>query len=145
MLSRDQLLELAGSNAAYGYDRSVDILISRLRRKMEDDSRSPKLILTIRGGGYQFVPGSQHRMKRFLPQSLPSWILLILIAGLLTMQIATLSIVSRDRAENNNMLELFRLNERAYTLAKALYAAPEPERKRLASALSNTASPISRI
>lgn len=56
MLSRDQLQELAGSSAAYGYDRSVDILISRLRRKMEDDSRSPKLILTIRSGGYQFVP-----------------------------------------------------------------------------------------
>ena len=56
MLSRDQLLELVGNNAAYGYDRSIDILISRLRRKMEDDSRSPKLILTIRGGGYQFVP-----------------------------------------------------------------------------------------
>ncbi len=56
MLSRDQLLELAGSNVAYGYDRSIDILISRLRRKMEDDPRSPKLILTIRGGGYQFVP-----------------------------------------------------------------------------------------
>jgi two-component system OmpR family response regulator len=56
MLSRDQLQELAGSNSAYGYDRSIDILISRLRRKMEDDSRSPKLILTIRGGGYQFVP-----------------------------------------------------------------------------------------
>ncbi|MBA8881315.1 response regulator [Phyllobacterium myrsinacearum] len=56
MLSRDQLLELAGNNVAYGYDRSIDILISRLRRKMEDDPRSPKLILTIRGGGYQFVP-----------------------------------------------------------------------------------------
>ena len=63
-------------------------------------------------------------MKRFLPQSLPSWILLILIAGLLTTQVATLSIVSRDRAENNNVLELFRLSERAYTLVKVLYAAP---------------------
>jgi two-component system OmpR family response regulator len=38
------------------YDRSVDILVSRLRRKMEDDPRAPKLILTVRGGGYQFVP-----------------------------------------------------------------------------------------
>ncbi|MBB3234889.1 two-component system OmpR family response regulator [Phyllobacterium endophyticum] len=56
MLSRDQLLELVGNSAAYGYDRSIDILISRLRRKMEDDSRSPKLISTIRGGGYQFLP-----------------------------------------------------------------------------------------
>ncbi|WP_420963536.1 response regulator [Brucella sp. IR073] len=56
VLSRDQLLELVGSNAVYGYDRSIDILVSRLRRKMEDNPRAPKLILTIRGGGYQFVP-----------------------------------------------------------------------------------------
>lgn len=54
ILSRDQLMEMAGNQAVYGYDRSVDILISRLRRKLNDDSRSPKLILTIRGGGYQF-------------------------------------------------------------------------------------------
>jgi two-component system OmpR family response regulator len=56
VLSRDQLMELAGNENEYGYDRSVDILVSRLRRKMEDDPRSPKLILTVRGGGYQFVP-----------------------------------------------------------------------------------------
>jgi len=56
VLSRDQLLDLVGNNAAYGYDRSIDILVSRLRRKMEDNPRSPKLILTVRGGGYQFVP-----------------------------------------------------------------------------------------
>ena len=82
-------------------------------------------------------------MKRFLPQSLPSWILLILIASLLTTQVATLSIVSRDRAENNNVLELFRLSERAYTLVKVLYAAPPSERSILASALTNTANPLS--
>lgn len=82
-------------------------------------------------------------MKRFLPQSLPSWILLILIAGLLITQFATLSIVSRDRAENNDVLELFRLSERANTLAKVLYAAPPAERKRLASTLSNAANPLS--
>ncbi len=56
VLSRDQLMELAGSDGAASYDRSIDILISRLRRKMEDDPRAPKLILTVRGGGYQFVP-----------------------------------------------------------------------------------------
>jgi signal transduction histidine kinase len=82
-------------------------------------------------------------MKRFLPQSLPSWILLILIAGLLTTQVATLSIVSRDRTESNDVLELFRLSERAYTLVKVLYAAPGPERKQLAAALSNSANPLS--
>lgn len=56
VLSRDQLIELSNQNGDYSYDRSVDILVSRLRRKMEDDPRSPKLILTVRGGGYQFVP-----------------------------------------------------------------------------------------
>ncbi|MBV2144365.1 response regulator transcription factor [Falsochrobactrum sp. TDYN1] len=55
ILSRDQLMEMAGNEVVYGYDRSVDILISRLRRKLEDDPRAPKLILTIRGGGYQFA------------------------------------------------------------------------------------------
>ncbi len=81
-------------------------------------------------------------MKRFFPQSLPSWILLILIAGLITTQIATLSIVSRDRNEGNNILELFRLSERAYTLVKLLYAAPPPERIRLAAVMSNASSPL---
>ncbi|MDW6021258.1 response regulator transcription factor [Mesorhizobium sp. BAC0120] len=56
VLTRDQLIELAGGDTGYSYDRSVDILISRLRRKMEDNPRTPKLIRTIRGGGYQFVP-----------------------------------------------------------------------------------------
>lgn len=56
VLTRDQLIELAGGDSGYSYDRSVDVLISRLRRKMEDSSRSPELIQTIRGGGYQFMP-----------------------------------------------------------------------------------------
>ncbi|MGB3418618.1 MAG: response regulator transcription factor [Mesorhizobium sp.] len=53
VLSREQLVELSGGDS---YDRSVDILVSRLRRKMEDDPRRPKLILTVRSGGYQFMP-----------------------------------------------------------------------------------------
>ncbi|MGF7005521.1 response regulator [Aminobacter sp. BE322] len=56
VLSRDQLVELSNQNGDYSYDRSVDILVSRLRRKMEDNPRSPRLVLTVRGGGYQFVP-----------------------------------------------------------------------------------------
>ncbi len=56
VLSREQLVELSNQNGDYSYDRSVDILVSRLRRKMEDDPRSPRLVLTVRGGGYQFVP-----------------------------------------------------------------------------------------
>jgi two-component system, OmpR family, response regulator len=56
VLTRDQLIELSGGETGYSYDRSVDILISRLRRKMEDDPHAPTLIRTVRGGGYQFVP-----------------------------------------------------------------------------------------
>lgn len=56
VLSREQLVELSNQNGDYSYDRSVDVLVSRLRRKMEDNPRSPKLVLTVRGGGYQFVP-----------------------------------------------------------------------------------------
>lgn len=56
VLSREQLVELSNQNGDYSYDRSVDILVSRLRRKMEDDPRAPRLVLTVRGGGYQFVP-----------------------------------------------------------------------------------------
>ncbi|RWP40762.1 winged helix-turn-helix domain-containing protein, partial [Mesorhizobium sp.] len=56
VLSRDQLIELSGGDSGYSFDRSVDILVSRLRRKMEDDPKTPKLILTVRSGGYQFLP-----------------------------------------------------------------------------------------
>ncbi|MDE1993759.1 MAG: response regulator transcription factor, partial [Rhizobiaceae bacterium] len=55
VLTRDQLMELSGGDSSESFDRSVDILVSRLRRKLEDNPRSPRLILTVRGGGYQFL------------------------------------------------------------------------------------------
>ncbi len=51
-LSRDQLLDLTRGRAAVPFDRSVDVLVSRLRRKVEANPQSPELILTVRGGGY---------------------------------------------------------------------------------------------
>ncbi|OQM76843.1 response regulator [Manganibacter manganicus] len=56
VLTRDQLIELSGGEGGVNYDRSIDILVSRLRRKMEDDPRTPQLIATVRSGGYQFLP-----------------------------------------------------------------------------------------
>lgn len=56
MLSRDQLLDLARSRTAIGIDRSVDVMVSRLRRKIEPSEESPAMIKTIRGAGYMFVP-----------------------------------------------------------------------------------------
>ena len=51
-LSRDQLLDLTHGREAKAYDRSIDNLISRLRRKVEVDTTNPKIIKTVRGGGY---------------------------------------------------------------------------------------------
>ena len=56
MLSRDQLLDLARNRIATGLDRSMDVMVSRLRRKIEPDDRSPDMIKTVRGAGYMFIP-----------------------------------------------------------------------------------------
>lgn len=56
VLSRDQLLDLARGRDAQPFDRSIDVQVSRLRRKMEADAANPVLIKTVRGGGYVFAP-----------------------------------------------------------------------------------------
>ncbi|MDE2429758.1 MAG: response regulator transcription factor [Burkholderiales bacterium] len=52
VLSRDQLLDFARGRAAASFDRSIDLLVSRLRQKLEDDPRQPHLLKTVRGEGY---------------------------------------------------------------------------------------------
>ncbi|ATG72618.1 chemotaxis protein CheY [Zobellella denitrificans] len=60
VLSRDQLLDLARGREAQAFDRAIDTLVSRLRRKLEPDSRNPQLIKTIWGGGYMLVAEISH-------------------------------------------------------------------------------------
>jgi len=55
-LSRDQLLNLTRNRDAGPFDRSVDVQIGRLRRKIETDPAHPTLIITVRGLGYRFTP-----------------------------------------------------------------------------------------
>lgn len=55
VLTRDQLLDLTAGRAADVWDRSVDNQVSRLRRKIETDPKSPMLIKTHWGGGYCFT------------------------------------------------------------------------------------------
>ncbi|MGY3960817.1 response regulator [Aeromonas popoffii] len=55
VLSRDQLLDLARGREAVAFDRAIDTLVSRLRRKLERDPKNPQLIKTIWGGGYLFA------------------------------------------------------------------------------------------
>ncbi len=52
VLNRDQLLELTKNRSAAAFDRSIDIQISRLRQKIEDDIKNPVVLKTVRGGGY---------------------------------------------------------------------------------------------
>jgi two-component system OmpR family response regulator len=55
VLSRDQLLDLTKGRAAQPFDRSIDVQIGRLRRKIERDPAQPRFITTVRGGGYMFA------------------------------------------------------------------------------------------
>jgi two-component system phosphate regulon response regulator OmpR len=57
-LSRDRILTLTKNREWDPYDRSIDIRIARLRRKVEADPEHPVVIRTMRGVGYMFVPGS---------------------------------------------------------------------------------------
>ncbi|MBF0611396.1 MAG: response regulator [Magnetococcales bacterium] len=56
VLSRERLLDLAHGKSAELYDRSIDTQVMRLRRKIEEDHKDPKLIKTVWGGGYMFTP-----------------------------------------------------------------------------------------
>lgn len=56
VLTRDQLLDWTRGRDANPYDRTIDVQLSRLRRKLGDDPKTPTMIRTIRGGGYLFAP-----------------------------------------------------------------------------------------
>jgi DNA-binding response OmpR family regulator len=56
-MDRDRLLELAHHKRWEPFDRSIDIRIARLRRKIEQDPSKPEILRTVRGAGYMFVPG----------------------------------------------------------------------------------------
>ena len=55
VLTRDRLLDLAHNRDSEPFDRSIDIRITRIRRKIESDPKQPEVIKTVRGAGYIFV------------------------------------------------------------------------------------------
>jgi two-component system phosphate regulon response regulator OmpR len=59
VLSRDQLLTMTRNREWEPFDRSIDIRVTRLRRKVEADPDRPRAIRTVRGAGYMFVPGEE--------------------------------------------------------------------------------------
>ena len=56
VLSRERLLDLANARDPEAFDRAIDIRIMRIRRKIEPDPAHPRVIRTVRGGGYVFSP-----------------------------------------------------------------------------------------
>ncbi len=60
VLTRDQLVTLAEGHERLPFDRSIDVRVVRLRRKIEADPANPLYIRTVRGVGYLFSPGGVH-------------------------------------------------------------------------------------
>ena len=56
MLSRDFLLEQTRGREAGPFDRTIDVQVGRLRRKLEVDPEDPQIIKSVRGAGYILVP-----------------------------------------------------------------------------------------
>jgi len=56
VLSRDSLLDLTQGRNAGSFERSIDVLVSRIRRKIEPDPQNASIIKTVRSGGYLFTP-----------------------------------------------------------------------------------------
>jgi two-component system OmpR family response regulator len=61
VLSRDQLLNLTQGRDAELFDRSIDLLVSRLRQRLRDDAREPRYIKTVRNEGYVFASAVEAR------------------------------------------------------------------------------------
>ena len=56
VLSRDSLLDLTQGRNTGSFERSIDVLVSRIRRKIEPNPHRPEFIKTVRSGGYVFTP-----------------------------------------------------------------------------------------
>ena len=67
VLSRDSLLDLTQGRSSGSFERSIDVLVSRIRRKIEADPQDATMIKTVRSGGYMFTPTVER--GRRLPQT----------------------------------------------------------------------------
>jgi DNA-binding response OmpR family regulator len=61
VLSRERLLDLANARDPDAFDRAIDVRITRIRKKIEPDPARPKIIRTVRGAGYMYVPDGANR------------------------------------------------------------------------------------
>ncbi len=82
-------------------------------------------------------------MRRFFPDSLAAWALLILIGGLAIAEVATLTAILQNRDLNNRMTGFFHLSERVSSMARAIANEPTASRKALAASLSSDTLAVS--
>jgi len=61
VLTRDQLMDVLAGREAGPFDRSVDVMVHRLRRRLDDDAREPQLIKTVRSEGYMLAADVERR------------------------------------------------------------------------------------
>lgn len=61
VLSRERLLDLANARDPDAFDRAIDVRITRIRKKIEPDPARPRIIRTVRGAGYMYVPDGANR------------------------------------------------------------------------------------
>jgi DNA-binding response OmpR family regulator len=60
VLGREQLVDIVRGSADEAFDRSIDVHISHLRQKLNDDPRNPRLLKTVRGVGYMLALANEH-------------------------------------------------------------------------------------
>src|SRR5471030_1648005 len=73
VLSREQLLDAARGRSIEVFDRSIDLLVSRLRQKLGDDPKAPQLIKTVRGEGYLFDARDRSEERRVGKECRSRW------------------------------------------------------------------------
>lgn len=64
VMSRDSLLDSVSHRDCDPYDRTIDVLNGRLRRKIEEDAKKPRRLITVRGIGYMLVPSVTEEMAK---------------------------------------------------------------------------------
>ena len=114
VLTRDQLLNLTQGRQADPFDRSIDLLVSRLRQRLRDVAREPRYIKTLRSEGYVFSAAVTHDRRSAMnlhallrwPRTLFARLALILFVGLALAQTLSfwLTMTERDQSMTNVMM-----------------------------------------
>ena len=124
VLTRDQLLDLTAGRAAEAFDRSIDNQVSRLRKKIELDPKTPILIKTHWGGGYSFTAEVEDGMRRLWARSLAAQIIVAMLLALGLSQVIGFMISWDERGRALYMAAKNEFLVRTASLAQLLETTP---------------------